>query len=53
MTCSRCQHESEAGAKFCPKCAHPRGLFAAPPQAPRFGSPESYAPALEGERTQG
>jgi class 3 adenylate cyclase/tetratricopeptide (TPR) repeat protein len=89
MKCPRCQHENEAGAKFCeecatplalacakcgrqlspaakfcPECAHPTGLSAAPPQAPRFGSPESYTPrhlaeriltskaALEGERKQ-
>jgi len=89
MKCLRCQHENEAGAKFCeecatplaractkcgrqlsptakfcPECAQPIGLSAAQPQAPRFGSPESYTPrhlvekivtskaALEGERKQ-
>ena len=89
MKCPRCQHENEAGAKFCEECAtpltracakcgrqlppaakfcsecaHPAGLSAAPPETPRFGSPESYTPrhlaeriltsraALEGERKQ-
>src|SRR6516162_3882418 len=89
MQCPQCQHENEAGAKFCeecaaslartcvncgrqlsptakfcPECAHPTELSAAPPEAPRFGSPETYTPkhlaekiltsrsALEGERKQ-
>ena len=89
MKCPRCQHQNEAGAKFCeecatplagactkcgrqlspaakfcPECAQPTGLSAGPPQAPRFGVPESYTPrhlaekiltsraALEGERKQ-
>jgi hypothetical protein len=75
MKCPRCQHENEAGAKFCeecatplakacakcgrqlspaarfcPECAHPTGLSAAPPPAPRFGSPESYTPRHLAER---
>jgi class 3 adenylate cyclase/tetratricopeptide (TPR) repeat protein len=51
-------------AKFCPRCAHPTSLSAAPRPAQRFDSPESYTPkhlaekiltsksALEGERKQ-
>ena len=62
--CTKCGRQLSPAAKFCPECAHPTGLPAAPPQAPRFGSPESYTPkhlaeriinskaALEGERKQ-
>ena len=59
MTCSRCQHENRAGAKFCEECGAPLATT-----TPRFASPESYTPkhlaekiltsrtALEGERKQ-
>jgi zinc-ribbon domain len=62
MRCSRCQYENEAGAKFCPECAHPTGLPPTPPRAPRLDSPDTYTPkylaeqiltsrgAMEGER---
>jgi hypothetical protein len=62
--CSKCGRQLSPAAKFCPECAHPTGLSTAPPQAPRFGAPESYTPkhladriltskaALEGERKQ-
>jgi len=59
MTCSRCQHENRAGAKFCEECGAPLATT-----TPRFASPESYTPkhlaekiltsrtVLEGERKQ-
>ena len=62
--CATCGRQLAPTAKFCPECAHPTGLSAAPPPAPRFDSPESYTPkhlaekiltsksALEGERKQ-
>jgi len=62
-TCVNCGRQLSPTAKFCPKCAHPRERSAAP-EAPRFGSPETYTPkhlaekiltsrsALEGERKQ-
>ena len=40
--CSKCGRQLSPAAKFCPECAHPTGLPNAPPQIPRFGSPESY-----------
>src|SRR6516225_2527658 len=61
-TCANCGRQLSPTAKFCPKCAHPTERSAAPPQARRFGSPETYTPrhlaekiltsksALEGER---
>src|SRR6516225_2009583 len=64
MRCPRCQHGNQAGAKFCPECAHPTEPSTAPPPARRFGSPEVYTPkhlaekiltsrgAVEGERKQ-
>ena len=63
-TCANCGRQLSPTAKFCPKCAHPTERSAAPPQARRFGSPETYTPkhlaekiltsrsALEGERKQ-
>src|SRR5262249_41545061 len=60
-TCPSCGSAASTTAKFCPECAHP---LLAPPNEPRFISPEAYTPkhlaekiltsktALEGERKQ-
>ena len=60
-TCPNCGSAASTTAKFCPECAHP---LLAPPNEPRFTSPEAYTPkhlaekiltsktALEGERKQ-
>jgi zinc ribbon protein len=64
--CAKCGRPLSPTAKFCPECAHPTGLPAAPPPKQRFDSPESYTytpkhlaekilmskSALEGERKQ-
>jgi class 3 adenylate cyclase len=49
-TCSNCGIQLSPTAKFCPECAHPTGLYATPPPAQRFGSPESYTPKHLAER---
>ena len=40
-TCPNCGSAASTTAKFCPECAHP---LLAPPNEPRFTSPEAYTP---------
>src|SRR6516164_3790282 len=51
-TCANCGRQLSPTAKFCPKCAHPTERSAAPPQARRFGSPETYTPKHLAEKMQ-